>query len=65
MVDYSIADDVAEIVLNDPGKLNALDEAALADLSAAFTTRPRTTMHAPSSCVAKAGRSARVATSRT
>jgi enoyl-CoA hydratase/carnithine racemase len=37
VVDYSIADSVAEIVLNDPGKLNALDEAAIADLSAAFT----------------------------
>jgi len=36
-VDYSLADSVAEIVLNDPGKLNALDEAALAELSAAFT----------------------------
>jgi 2-(1,2-epoxy-1,2-dihydrophenyl)acetyl-CoA isomerase len=37
VVDYSITDSVAEIVLNDPGKLNALDEAALDDLSAAFT----------------------------
>ena len=37
MVDYSLTDSVAEIVLNDPAKLNALDEAALAGLSAAFT----------------------------
>ena len=37
MIDYSLADSVAEIVLNDPGKLNALDEAALAALSVAFT----------------------------
>ena len=36
-VDYSLTDSVAEIVLNDPAKLNALDEAALAALSAAFT----------------------------
>jgi enoyl-CoA hydratase/carnithine racemase len=36
-VDYSLTDDVAEIVLNDPGKLNALDEAALAALSSAYT----------------------------
>jgi enoyl-CoA hydratase/carnithine racemase len=36
-IDYSLTDSVAEIVLNDPAKLNALDEAALADLSAAFT----------------------------
>jgi len=35
-VDYSLTDSVAEIVLNEPGKLNALDEAALAELSAAF-----------------------------
>lgn len=37
VVEYSITDSVAEIVLNDPGKLNALDEAAIADLSAAYT----------------------------
>lgn len=37
MVDYSCTDSVAEIVLNDPDKLNALDEGALAELSAAFT----------------------------
>jgi 2-(1,2-epoxy-1,2-dihydrophenyl)acetyl-CoA isomerase len=37
VVDYSLTDSVAEIVLNDPGKLNAVDEAALAELSAAFT----------------------------
>jgi 2-(1,2-epoxy-1,2-dihydrophenyl)acetyl-CoA isomerase len=36
VVDFSVADGVAEIVLNDPGKLNALDEQALADLGAAF-----------------------------
>jgi 2-(1,2-epoxy-1,2-dihydrophenyl)acetyl-CoA isomerase len=36
-VDYSLTDSVAEIVLNDPGKLNAVDEAALAELSASFT----------------------------
>ena len=37
MIDYLLADSVAEIVLNDPGKLNALDEAALGALSGAFT----------------------------
>lgn len=37
MIDYVLADGVAEIVLNDPGKLNALDEVALADLSVVFT----------------------------
>jgi 2-(1,2-epoxy-1,2-dihydrophenyl)acetyl-CoA isomerase len=36
VIDFSVADGVAEIVLNDPAKLNALDEAALADLGAAF-----------------------------
>jgi 2-(1,2-epoxy-1,2-dihydrophenyl)acetyl-CoA isomerase len=36
VIDFSVADGVAEIVLNDPSKLNALDEAALADLEAAF-----------------------------
>jgi 2-(1,2-epoxy-1,2-dihydrophenyl)acetyl-CoA isomerase len=36
-VDLTIADGVAEIVLNDPGKLNALDENALAALSAAYS----------------------------
>lgn len=37
MIDYSIADSVAEIVLDDPRKLNALDESGIAELSAAFT----------------------------
>lgn len=36
-IDLNIDGTVAEIVLNDPAKLNALDEAALADLSAVFT----------------------------
>jgi enoyl-CoA hydratase/carnithine racemase len=36
-VDYSLTDSVAEIVLNDPGKLNALDEAGFAALAAAYT----------------------------
>jgi enoyl-CoA hydratase/carnithine racemase len=36
VVDFSVTDGVAEIVLNDPGKLNALDEQALADLGDAF-----------------------------
>jgi 2-(1,2-epoxy-1,2-dihydrophenyl)acetyl-CoA isomerase len=36
VVDFSVVDGVAEIVLNDPSKLNALDEQALADLGAAF-----------------------------
>jgi 2-(1,2-epoxy-1,2-dihydrophenyl)acetyl-CoA isomerase len=36
VVDFAVTDGVAEIVLNDPGKLNALDEQALADLGAAF-----------------------------
>jgi 2-(1,2-epoxy-1,2-dihydrophenyl)acetyl-CoA isomerase len=37
VIDYSLVDGVAEIVLNDPGKLNALDESALAELSDAYT----------------------------
>ena len=36
MVEYELSESVAEIVLNDPGKLNALDETALAELSDAF-----------------------------
>jgi len=36
MIDLTIADDVASIVLNAPEKLNALDEAALGELSAAY-----------------------------
>jgi enoyl-CoA hydratase/carnithine racemase len=36
VIDFSLTDGVAEIVLNDPSKLNALDEAALAGLGAAF-----------------------------
>lgn len=36
VIDFSVADGVAEIVLNDPARLNALDEAALADLGAGF-----------------------------
>jgi 2-(1,2-epoxy-1,2-dihydrophenyl)acetyl-CoA isomerase len=35
-VRIEIADSVAEIVLDDPGKLNALDETAIGELSAAF-----------------------------
>ena len=37
MVEYSLTDSVAEIVLNDPSKLNALDEAGLAELGAAYS----------------------------
>lgn len=37
MIDYSLSDGVAEIVLNDPGKLNALDESGLGELAAAYT----------------------------
>lgn len=33
MVEYSLSNSVAEIVLNDPGKLNALDESAISALS--------------------------------
>ena len=36
MIDLTIADDVASVVLNAPEKLNALDEAALGELSAAY-----------------------------
>ncbi|MCZ2402319.1 enoyl-CoA hydratase/isomerase family protein [Paenarthrobacter sp. Z7-10] len=36
MIDLSIRNGIAEVVLNAPGKLNALDEAALADLGAAY-----------------------------
>ncbi|CAN5223410.1 enoyl-CoA hydratase-related protein [soil metagenome] len=35
-VDLQIEDSVAEVVLNDPAKLNALDESAIAALDAAF-----------------------------
>ncbi len=37
MVEYSLSNSVAEIVLNDPGKLNALDESAIAALSDAYS----------------------------
>jgi 2-(1,2-epoxy-1,2-dihydrophenyl)acetyl-CoA isomerase len=37
VIEYSLTDGVGEIVLNDPGKLNALDGAALAELSDAYT----------------------------
>ncbi|WP_372468807.1 enoyl-CoA hydratase/isomerase family protein [Microbacterium maritypicum] len=36
MIDLTVADDVATIVLNAPAKLNALDERALAELDAAY-----------------------------
>ena len=36
MIDLTITDNVAEIVLNAPAKLNALDEAALAELGQAY-----------------------------
>lgn len=36
VVDLSVTGDVAEIVLNEPAKLNALDEQALGDLGAVF-----------------------------
>lgn len=36
MVEYSLTESVAEIVLNDPAKLNALDEAGLAEVGAAY-----------------------------
>ena len=36
MIDLEIRDGVAEVVLNAPDKLNALDEAALAELDAAY-----------------------------
>ena len=36
MIDLTIADDVAHVSLNAPEKLNALDEAALGELSAAY-----------------------------
>ncbi|AMB57932.1 enoyl-CoA hydratase/isomerase family protein [Microterricola viridarii] len=36
-VELTIAEGVAEILLNEPGKLNALDEQAIADLSDAYT----------------------------
>jgi 2-(1,2-epoxy-1,2-dihydrophenyl)acetyl-CoA isomerase len=36
MISLSIADGVAEVVLNAPQKLNSLDEQALADLSQAY-----------------------------
>ncbi|PPL18778.1 enoyl-CoA hydratase/isomerase family protein [Microterricola pindariensis] len=36
-VELTLADGVAEILLDEPGKLNALDEQAIADLAAAYT----------------------------
>ncbi len=36
MIDLTIADDVAHVLLNAPEKLNALDEAALGELAAAY-----------------------------
>ncbi|MBT2517781.1 enoyl-CoA hydratase/isomerase family protein [Streptomyces sp. ISL-90] len=41
MIELSVADDVAEIVLNAPDKLNALDPAALAELSGAYAEAER------------------------
>ena len=38
MIELTIRDDVAYVVLNAPDKLNALDEAALAELEAAYET---------------------------
>jgi enoyl-CoA hydratase/carnithine racemase len=38
MIDVAIADGIARITLNAPAKLNALDEAALRDLDAAYAT---------------------------
>lgn len=38
MIDLTIADDVATIVLNAPSKLNSLDEQALRDLDAAYAS---------------------------
>jgi 2-(1,2-epoxy-1,2-dihydrophenyl)acetyl-CoA isomerase len=36
MIDFTVADDVATIVLNAPSRLNALDEQGLAELDAAY-----------------------------
>lgn len=36
MIDLTIADDVATVVLNAPAKLNSLDEQALRDLGRAY-----------------------------
>ncbi|GAA3674428.1 2-(1,2-epoxy-1,2-dihydrophenyl)acetyl-CoA isomerase PaaG [Arthrobacter ginkgonis] len=41
MIELSIADGVAEVVLNAPEKMNAVDEAALAELSDAYTQAAR------------------------
>ena len=46
VVDFSVADGVAEIVLNDPARLNALDAQALADLSSAFDRAEAATVRA-------------------
>lgn len=37
MIDLHVTDGLAEVVLNNPSALNSLDEAALADLSSAYT----------------------------
>ena len=36
MIDLTVADDVAHVVLNNPAKLNALDEEAIGELDAAY-----------------------------
>lgn len=46
MIDLTIADDVAHVVLNAPDKRNALDERALADLGAAYDRAAETPVRA-------------------
>ncbi|WP_313355751.1 enoyl-CoA hydratase-related protein [Microbacterium sp.] len=46
MIDIHIADDVAQITLNAPERLNALDESALRELSAAYDEAERTGVRA-------------------
>src|SRR4029079_2810047 len=41
MIELTVADGVAEVVLNAPEKLNALDAAALAELSEAYASAER------------------------
>ena len=41
VIELSIDNDVAHVVLNAPGKLNALDEASIGELDAAYQTAER------------------------
>ena len=62
MITMTIDDDVAEVVLDAPGKLNSLDESALAELDDAYV-RAEAAGCGPCFCAARAARSAPAGTS--